>query len=75
MGYVYVTYYRRRTVLIDGEPGGMTNTSLPVEVGTHQFELGGDKNYEPPVIETVVADASQILPQVIEFSPVRSEDT
>ena len=74
MEYVHVRYYRRRTVLIDGERSGMTNTTLRVDAGTYRFELGGDTNYDPPFVETVVGETSQILPMVIEFSPVREED-
>jgi hypothetical protein len=46
--YVFIKYWRRRTVFVDGIESGMTDTVLTVgEEGYHHFELSDPPNYYP----------------------------
>ncbi len=67
MEYLFVRYFRRRNVFLDGNLIGKTNDSLRVEKGTHQIDLGKPKNYSPEFIEIPVTDTTQIFPLEIEF--------
>jgi hypothetical protein len=71
MEFVKVTYYRRRTVYIDGDESGFTNTLLRVNRGTHKFELSAPDNYTPTFRTPFVKDTIPALPMIIEFEPKR----
>jgi hypothetical protein len=43
-------------VYIDDDQGGRTNEVLRVEAGTHVFDLGNLKNYEPESQEVDVEE-------------------
>jgi hypothetical protein len=68
MEYVIVTYPTNRFVYIDGEKGGITNDVLRVSEGTHEFDLGSLKNYEPESQEVEVTGTTVLKPLKIEFS-------
>jgi hypothetical protein len=67
MEHVIIMYPKSRTVLIDGEETGMTNTILRVEEGTHTFRLDGPKDYKPSFRRVKVHDTSPIDPREITF--------
>jgi hypothetical protein len=68
MEFVKVTFPTNRFVYIDGEQGGSTNDVLRLEAGTHEFDLGNLKNYEPPS-QTVEVEGTTVLdPMVIAFA-------
>ena len=68
MEYVFVKYWRRRTVFVDGVESGMTNTILIVgEEGYHRFELSPPPNYCPLYQRKLVRDTSPQFPLEIEF--------
>ena len=68
MEYVIVTYPTDRFVYIDGEKGGITNDVLRVSEGTHEFDLGNLKNYEPESREVEVEGTTVLKPLKIGFS-------
>lgn len=68
MEFVIVTYPTSRFVYIDGEKGGRTNEVLRVEAGTHEFDLGNLKNYEPESQEVEVKGTTVLKPMEIVFS-------
>jgi hypothetical protein len=47
MEYVVVKFPERRIVIVDGEEGGITNTKMRVDEGTHTFKLSDPKDYKP----------------------------
>lgn len=65
--FVVVRYPASRTVMVDGNRLGYTNTILVVEPGHHAFDLGKPVNYRPPTIERLVENTTVINPLVIEF--------
>jgi hypothetical protein len=68
MEYIIVRFPTDRFVYIDGEKGGKTNEKLRVEAGTHEFDLGSQKNYEPELQEVVVEGTTVLQPMEIVFS-------
>lgn len=68
MEYVKVVYPTNRFAFIDGEKGGITNDVLRVEAGTHVFDLGNQKNYEPQSREVEVEGTTVLKPMEIVFS-------
>jgi len=68
MEHVTVKYPEPRTVLIDGEESGTTNSILRVEEGTHTFRLTGPKDYQPSFRRVKVSDTSPINPKEIIFA-------
>lgn len=68
MEYIIVSFPTNRSVYIDGEKGGTTNDKLRVEAGTHEFDLGNPKNYEPGMQEVEVAATTVLQPMKIVFS-------
>ncbi|MDH5323302.1 MAG: hypothetical protein OEW81_12895 [Gammaproteobacteria bacterium] len=69
MEYVMVKYYRRRTVYIDGDKSGYTNSLLRVNRGTHKFELSPPPNYTPVTLKLFVKNTIPAHPMLIEFEP------
>ncbi len=67
MEYVKVAYWRNRGVVIDGQPSGMTNTTLIVGKGRHRFELSPPPNYVPPRQIKVVRNTTPQRPLEITF--------
>jgi len=66
--YIYVKYWRRRTVYVDGEPSGMTNTVLEVgEAGRHRIELSPPPNYCPSYQRPNVQLTTPQFPLELEF--------
>jgi len=59
-----------RQVNIDGNPGGETNKILRIGAGTHVFDLGDPKDYQPPQITRVIQDTNALGPAIIEFQEV-----
>jgi hypothetical protein len=68
MEYVIVTYPTNRFVYVDGEKCGITNDMLRVSEGTHEFDLGNLKNYEPESQEIEVDGTTVLKPLKIKFS-------
>jgi hypothetical protein len=68
MEYVVVSFPTDRFVYIDGEKNGRTNKSLRVDAGSHEFDLGPLKNYEPESQVVVVSGATVLDPQEIAFT-------
>jgi len=69
MEYVVVTYPEDRTVYVDGEDNGQTNTVIRVDSGTHGFDLGDPKDYSPSSIEKQVTGTSPLEPLTLVFVP------
>jgi hypothetical protein len=55
-------------VYIDDDQGGRTNEVLRVEAGTHVFDLGNLKNYEPESQEVNVEGTTVLNPMTIAFT-------
>lgn len=70
MEFVEVKFATNRTVYIDGVDGGETNKILRVGTGTHAFDLGEPKNYQPEEIVVAVKDTDSLIPMTIEFKEV-----
>lgn len=68
MEYVKVTYPTNRFVYIDGEKSGNTNEVLRIDAGTHVFDLGNLKNYEPGSQEVVVEGTTVLVPMLVAFT-------
>jgi len=67
MEYVQVLGPKERTVFIDGRPAGLTNTTLMVETGTHEFNLDQPVNYRPSSQLAMVTNTTSISPFLIKF--------
>lgn len=70
MEYVVVRYWRRRTVYINGNPGGFTNLRLSVNRGTHTFDLGDPRNYRPRQRRIRVINTTRNNPRELHFEHV-----
>lgn len=70
MENVIVKYPGTRTVFIDGEDTGVTNTVLRIEAGTHTFNLGEPKNYKPAFRRRKVTGTSPVKPMEVTFEKV-----
>lgn len=70
MEYVEVRFSSVRQVNIDGNPGGETNKILRIGAGTHVFDLGDPKDYQPAEISRVIQDTNALDPAIIEFKEV-----
>ena len=68
MEYVIVTFPTDRFVYIDSKQNGRTNKSLRVDAGSHLFDLGSLKNYEPESQIVVVSGGTILDPQEIVFT-------
>ncbi len=68
MEFVVVSFPTDRFVNIDGEKNGRTNKSLRVDAGSHEFDLGPMKNYEPESQVVVVSGTTVLDPQEIAFT-------
>lgn len=65
--YVLVKFEESRDLLVDGNVNGQTNETIRVGEGTHDFALGGEKNYNPESIHEQVTGTSSIDPLVLKF--------
>jgi len=70
MENVIIKYPETRTVFIDGEDTGMTNTILRIEAGSHTFDLGEPKNYKPSSRKRKVKGTSPVKPIEVIFEKV-----
>ena len=68
MEHVNVTFPTRRLVYIDGEQNGYTNEVLRVDAGTHVFDLGHVRNYQPASRTVRVKDTTVLDPREIAFT-------
>ena len=68
MEHVKVTFPTRRLVYIDGEQNGYTNEVLRVDAGTHLFDLGHVRNYQPASRTVRVKDTTVLEPLEIAFT-------
>lgn len=73
MEYVKVIYPTRRMVYIDGEQNGYTNQVLRVGAGTHVFELGRMRNFEPSFCRVTINNTTVLEPLEIVFRPKDDE--
>ena len=69
MEFVLVTFPSLRPVRVGGVRLGQTGQILPVERGTHTFDLGNPRDYAPPKVQTAVVNTTQVTPMVIAFHP------
>ncbi len=68
MEYVFVKYWRHRTVFIDGVEGGYTHKIVTVgEEGFHRFALSPPPNYRPVSQRKLVKNTSPQFPLLVEF--------
>ena len=70
MEYVEVRFSKPRSVYVDDEENGQTNTILRVGTGTHSFSLGEPMDYAPPEIIERIFDTNELEPFIIEFEEV-----
>jgi hypothetical protein len=68
MEYIIVSFPTNRFVYIDGEKGGITNDVLRIEAGTHEFDLGNRRNYQPESQEVEVEGTTVLQPLKIVFT-------
>lgn len=68
MEFVKVTFPTNRFVYIDGDQGGSTNEVLRIEAGTHEFNLGNLKNYDPDSQKVDVEGTTVLVPMVVAFT-------
>lgn len=68
MEYVEVRFAGSRVVYVDGSKCGQTNEILRVGTGTHAFDLGNPKNYQPAEIVIKVKNTNELAPLIIEFT-------
>ncbi len=68
MEFVIVSFPTDRFVYIDDKQNGRTNKSLRVGAGSHLFDLGSLKNYEPESQIVVVSGTTVLDPQEIVFT-------
>jgi hypothetical protein len=59
---------RDRSIRVDGQRRGITNTMFMVGTGRHRFDLGAPRNYNPNEIVVDVVDTSIIRPLLLEFT-------
>ena len=69
--YVVVTFPKTRTVIIDGDPGGITGDVLLLEKGTHRFQLDGPQDYSPQWRQTVVKNTTFASPMEVSFEIIQ----
>jgi hypothetical protein len=67
MEYVIVTFPTDRLVYIDDEKNGSTNVVLPVDAGTHVFDLGPVANYRPGSRTVTLENTTSLEPREIAF--------
>lgn len=70
--FVVVRFPSQRGVLIDGEHGGQTDTTLRVGEGRHTIKLDGPQNYRPKWRRPLVTGTNPIQPMEVVFE--RSSD-
>ncbi len=68
--FVKVTFPGRRQVYVDGNPTGLTNDVIQVQTGTHTFDLGTPRNYQPSSQTVRVTGTLAPQPMDIEFRPL-----
>ena len=66
--FVIVKFPTSRTVYVDGNRAGFTNTIIVIETGNHVFDLGKPANYDPEEHQETVQDTSVVDPLEIEFT-------
>jgi hypothetical protein len=67
MEHILVHFPVARTVFIDGEESGMTDTVLRVEEGAHTFDLGEPRDYKPSSRTVTIKGTSPIKPRKVTF--------
>ncbi|MDJ0911735.1 MAG: PEGA domain-containing protein [Woeseiaceae bacterium] len=68
MEYVIVIYPTERLVYINDVQNGKTNKKLRIEEGTHKFDLGPRKDYEPESQTVTVTGTTVLDPMEITFT-------
>ena len=68
MENVEVSYPEERDVILDGQVAGKTNTTLMVQEGTHDFDLGEPPDYDPASQRIQVTGTDPVNPLVVVFS-------
>ena len=70
MEHVIVTFPTDRFVYIDDKQNGRTNKSLRVDAGSHLFDLGPLKNYEPESQIVAISGTTVLDPKEIAFTKI-----
>lgn len=68
MEFVIVRFPRSRSVIMDNAPAGNTNTRLPVQAGTHVFDLDVPDDYTPPSQTVQVIGTTPQQPMDVVFT-------
>jgi hypothetical protein len=71
--FVKVTFSSRRSVLVDGAPNGVTNETIVVQRGFHEFSLEPPPDFSPDSQEHPVVATTLLNPLVIAFTAVITE--
>lgn len=74
MEFVKVSFPGQRQVYVDGIPTGFTNDVIQVQTGTHSFDLGAPRNYEPSSRTARVTGTVVLRPMIIAFQPIAQQD-
>ncbi len=70
MVWLRVHYPSQRTVLLDGEDLGDTNTLLYAGVdGTYTVSLAGDRDFDPDSVTAYIANTTREAPFEVTFAP------
>ncbi len=68
--FVKVTFPSQRQVYVNGKPCGFTNDVIQVQTGTHTFDLGTARNYQPPSQTVRVTGTLPTQPKIIAFQSI-----
>lgn len=68
MEYITVKYPETRDVNIDDAQNGQTNDVLYIDAGTHKFDLGEPKDYEPAEQDIAISGTDVLTPMEIIFT-------
>lgn len=69
--FVEVQFPEDRAVLVNGNESGRTNAILYLTTGTHRFQLGGPKDFQPEEITCAIYNTNALVPLVIQFQKVQ----
>jgi|RhiMetdeSRZDD1v2_1073273.scaffolds.fasta_scaffold1129644_2 hypothetical protein len=69
MEFLWVNFDGSRPVIINGNPGGSTNTVITIpQPGTYRIKLGGRADFSPDLVEVTLARSNPIEPIEVTFN-------
>ena len=70
--YLVVRFSKKRSVLVNGEMMGMTNTKLELEGGAYEITLGPPQDFQPALKSIDLTGTSSLDPMTVTFKKIRS---